>query len=153
MGGHSPGDGGDGGSIVFELFGPSSSPDCDGDAIFTSDTGMATVWLSRFVAYTGTIVLLGGWMLVALAGGDGPPPRRTRVLIWSGLGAAVAGTVRGGGGTNTLDFATLRGEVTFSGGAGQFSSFRAKVDVSHLDGLHTVGPGRCVAGRPPAGHS
>jgi hypothetical protein len=28
---------GAGGSIVFELFGPSGSPDCDGDAIFTSD--------------------------------------------------------------------------------------------------------------------
>jgi polyisoprenoid-binding protein YceI len=42
----------------------------------------------------------------------------------------------------TLDFATGRGEVTFSGGAGQFSSFRARVDVSHLDGNNWAWDGK-----------
>ena len=34
----------------------------------------------------------------------------------------------------TLDFATGSGTVTFSGGTGQFVSFRAKVTVSSLGG-------------------
>lgn len=34
----------------------------------------------------------------------------------------------------TLDLAAATGQVTFSGGIGQFTSFRAKADVSGLDG-------------------
>ena len=34
----------------------------------------------------------------------------------------------------TLDFHTLSGEVTFSGGTGRFSGFRANVDVTHVSG-------------------
>ena len=34
----------------------------------------------------------------------------------------------------TLDFQTLSGEVTFSGGTGRFSGFHARVDVTHVSG-------------------
>jgi hypothetical protein len=34
----------------------------------------------------------------------------------------------------TLDFHTLSGEVTFSGGSGRFSGFHARVDVTHVAG-------------------
>ena len=34
----------------------------------------------------------------------------------------------------TLDFHTLSGEVTFSGGTGRFSGFHARVDVTHVAG-------------------
>jgi hypothetical protein len=34
----------------------------------------------------------------------------------------------------TLDFQTLSGEVTFSGGTGRFSGFHARVDVTHVAG-------------------
>ncbi|WP_026422852.1 thiamine pyrophosphate-dependent enzyme [Actinokineospora inagensis] len=37
------------------------------DAVFTSDTGMATVWLSRFVHMTGTRRLLGSYNLGSMA--------------------------------------------------------------------------------------
>jgi pyruvate dehydrogenase (quinone) len=37
------------------------------DAVFTSDTGMATVWLSRFVRMTGTRRLLGSYNLGSMA--------------------------------------------------------------------------------------
>ena len=39
----------------------------DGDAIFTSDTGMATVWLARFVRMTGTRRLVGSYNLGSMA--------------------------------------------------------------------------------------
>ena len=39
----------------------------DTDAIFTSDTGMATVWLSRFIEFTGTRRLLGSYNLGSMA--------------------------------------------------------------------------------------
>ncbi|MEV7342261.1 thiamine pyrophosphate-dependent enzyme [Streptomyces sp. NPDC093544] len=39
----------------------------DDDAIFTSDTGMATVWLSRFVEMRGTRRLLGSFNLGSMA--------------------------------------------------------------------------------------
>jgi hypothetical protein len=42
----------------------------------------------------------------------------------------------------TLDFTTGLGQVTFSGGAGQFSSFHAKVNVSHLDGNNWAWDGK-----------
>jgi pyruvate dehydrogenase (quinone) len=37
------------------------------DAVFTSDTGMATVWLSRFVTMTGTRRLIGSYNLGSMA--------------------------------------------------------------------------------------
>lgn len=39
----------------------------DQDAVFTSDTGMATVWLSRFVTMTGTRRLIGSYNLGSMA--------------------------------------------------------------------------------------
>jgi pyruvate dehydrogenase (quinone) len=39
----------------------------DPDAVFTTDTGMATVWLSRFVRMTGTRRLLGSYNLGSMA--------------------------------------------------------------------------------------
>ncbi len=39
----------------------------DDDAIFTSDTGMSTVWLSRFVDFRGTRRLLGSYNLGSMA--------------------------------------------------------------------------------------
>ena len=57
------------------------------DAVFTTDTGMATVWLSRFVRMTGTRRLLGSYNLGSMANAmpqalgaararPGPPGRR-----------------------------------------------------------------------------
>lgn len=37
------------------------------DAVFTSDTGMSTVWLSRFIEFTGTRQLLGSYNLGSMA--------------------------------------------------------------------------------------
>ncbi len=37
------------------------------DAVFTSDTGMATVWLSRFVGMRGSRRLLGSYALGSMA--------------------------------------------------------------------------------------
>lgn len=42
----------------------------------------------------------------------------------------------------TLDFATGLGELTISGGAGQFASFHAKVDVSYLGGPNWAWEGK-----------
>ncbi|MEV6196520.1 thiamine pyrophosphate-dependent enzyme [Streptomyces sp. NPDC051920] len=39
----------------------------DRDAVFTSDTGMATVWLSRFVTMSGTRRLIGSYNLGSMA--------------------------------------------------------------------------------------
>jgi pyruvate dehydrogenase (quinone) len=39
----------------------------DADAVFTTDTGMATVWLSRFVRMTGTRRLVGSYNLGSMA--------------------------------------------------------------------------------------
>jgi pyruvate dehydrogenase (quinone) len=38
-----------------------------GDAVFTSDTGMSTVWLSRFIRMTGTRRLVGSYNLGSMA--------------------------------------------------------------------------------------
>jgi pyruvate dehydrogenase (quinone) len=38
-----------------------------GDAVFTTDTGMSTVWLSRFVRMTGTRRLIGSYNLGSMA--------------------------------------------------------------------------------------
>jgi hypothetical protein len=42
----------------------------------------------------------------------------------------------------TLDLATGSGEITFSGGAGQFATFRAKADVSQLTGPNVAWNGK-----------
>lgn len=39
----------------------------DDDAIFTSDTGMSTVWLSRFITFSGSRRLLGSYNLGSMA--------------------------------------------------------------------------------------
>ena len=50
-----------------ELLAAAIDRHADGDAVFTSDTGMATVWLSRFVRMTGTRRLLGSYNLGSMA--------------------------------------------------------------------------------------
>jgi pyruvate dehydrogenase (quinone) len=50
-----------------ELLAAAVDRHADGDAVFTSDTGMATVWLSRFVRFTGTRRLLGSYNLGSMA--------------------------------------------------------------------------------------
>ena len=42
----------------------------------------------------------------------------------------------------TLDLATGTGEITLSGGTGQFASFHAKADVSHLTGPNWAWDGK-----------
>jgi hypothetical protein len=42
----------------------------------------------------------------------------------------------------TLDLATGTGEITLSGGTGQFKSFRAKADVSHVGGVNWAWDGK-----------
>ena len=62
------------------------------DAIFTSDTGMATVWLSRFVRMTGTRRLLGSYNLGSMANampmalGASALDRRREVVAFCGDG-------------------------------------------------------------------
>jgi pyruvate dehydrogenase (quinone) len=50
-----------------ELLAAAVDRHADADAVFTSDTGMATVWLSRFVRMTGTRRLLGSYNLGSMA--------------------------------------------------------------------------------------
>ena len=59
------------------------------DAVFTTDTGMSTVWLSRFVRMTGTRRLIGSYSLGSMANAmpqalgarrAGPVPPGRRVL-------------------------------------------------------------------------
>ena len=50
----------------------------DHDAIFTTDTGMSTVWLSRFVRMTGSPRLLGSFNLGSMAKRHAPGPGRVR---------------------------------------------------------------------------
>ena len=46
------------------------------DAIFTTDTGMSTVWLSRFVELTGTRRLIGSYNLGSMANAHAAGARR-----------------------------------------------------------------------------
>lgn len=55
------------GRIRPELLAASVGRHAAQDAIFTTDTGMATVWLSRFVAMRGTRRLLGSYNLGSMA--------------------------------------------------------------------------------------
>jgi pyruvate dehydrogenase (quinone) len=50
-----------------ELLAAAVDRHADFDAVFTTDTGMATVWLSRFVRMTGTRRLLGSFNLGSMA--------------------------------------------------------------------------------------
>ena len=50
-----------------ELVAASINRHAAGDAIFTTDTGMSTVWLSRFVQLTGTRRLIGSYNLGSMA--------------------------------------------------------------------------------------
>ena len=50
-----------------ELLAAAVDRHADPDAVFTTDTGMATVWLSRFVRMTGTRRLLGSYNLGSMA--------------------------------------------------------------------------------------
>jgi pyruvate dehydrogenase (quinone) len=55
------------GRVRPELLAAAVDRHADRDAVFTSDTGMATVWLSRFVRMTGTRRLLGSYNLGSMA--------------------------------------------------------------------------------------
>ncbi|GAB3658237.1 pyruvate dehydrogenase [Nocardioides korecus] len=50
-----------------ELLAAAVDRHADQDAVFTTDTGMATVWLSRFVTMTGTRRLVGSFNLGSMA--------------------------------------------------------------------------------------
>lgn len=50
-----------------ELLAAAVDRHADQDAVFTTDTGMSTVWLSRFVRMTGTRRLLGSYNLGSMA--------------------------------------------------------------------------------------
>ena len=50
-----------------ELLAAAIERHADRDAVFTSDTGMATVWLSRFIRMTGTRRLIGSYNLGSMA--------------------------------------------------------------------------------------
>lgn len=66
-----------------------------GDAVFTSDTGMSTVWLSRFVRMTGGRRLLGSFNLGSMANalpqalGAQALDRRRQVISCSGDGGLM----------------------------------------------------------------
>ena len=55
------------GNVRPELLAAMLDRHADGDAIFTSDTGMSTVWLSRFVRMTGSRRLIGSYNLGSMA--------------------------------------------------------------------------------------
>jgi len=55
------------GRVRPELLAAAVDRHADEDAIFTTDTGMATVWLSRFVRMRGTRRLLGSYNLGSMA--------------------------------------------------------------------------------------
>ena len=55
------------GRVGPELLAAAVDRHADEDAIFTTDTGMATVWLSRFVRMRGTRRLLGSYNLGSMA--------------------------------------------------------------------------------------
>ncbi|MGW2788013.1 thiamine pyrophosphate-dependent enzyme [Streptomyces populi] len=52
----------------------------DQDAVFTSDTGMATVWLSRFVTMSGTRRLIGSYNLGSMANAM---PQAVGAQLWA----------------------------------------------------------------------
>jgi hypothetical protein len=64
----------------------------------------------------------------------GPTSLDSDVVLVVGPGTYALGHV-------TLDLATGNGEITFSGGAGQFAAFHAKADVSRLGGANVAWDG------------
>ncbi|NYD41350.1 thiamine pyrophosphate-dependent enzyme [Nocardioides panaciterrulae] len=55
------------GRVRPELLAAMIDRHADADAVFTSDTGMSTVWLSRFLRMTGTRRLIGSYNLGSMA--------------------------------------------------------------------------------------
>ncbi len=55
------------GRVRPELLAAMIDKHADADAVFTSDTGMSTVWLSRFLRMTGTRRLIGSYNLGSMA--------------------------------------------------------------------------------------
>lgn len=64
---------------------------------------------------------------VVYASAAGPTSIDTDVTLVAGPGNTAFGHC-------FVDFVTLRGRCTFSGGTGKFTHFQARVDVSHLAG-------------------
>ncbi|MER7594830.1 thiamine pyrophosphate-dependent enzyme [Streptomyces hydrogenans] len=75
------------------------------DAIFTSDTGMATVWLSRFVRMRGTRRLLGSYNLGSMANAM---PQAIGAQLWAPDRQVVAFCGDGGLGMLLGDLMTIR---------------------------------------------
>ncbi|MGW6841718.1 thiamine pyrophosphate-dependent enzyme [Streptomyces sp. NPDC054958] len=74
------------------------------DAVFTSDTGMATVWLSRFVAMRGTRRLIGSYNLGSMANAM---PQAIGAQLWAPDRQVVAFCGDGGLGMLLGDLMTL----------------------------------------------
>ncbi|MFD9271059.1 thiamine pyrophosphate-dependent enzyme [Streptomyces goshikiensis] len=74
------------------------------DAVFTSDTGMATVWLSRFVAMRGTRRLIGSYNLGSMANAM---PQALGAQLWAPDRQIVAFCGDGGLGMLLGDLMTL----------------------------------------------
>ncbi|MFK0226932.1 thiamine pyrophosphate-dependent enzyme [Streptomyces sp. NPDC090303] len=77
------------------------------DAIFTSDTGMATVWLSRFVRMRGTRRLIGSYNLGSMANAM---PQAIGAQLWAPDRQVVAFCGDGGLGMLLGDLMTIRSE-------------------------------------------
>ncbi|WP_306311892.1 thiamine pyrophosphate-dependent enzyme [Streptomyces hydrogenans] len=75
------------------------------DTIFTSDTGMATVWLSRFVRMRGTRRLLGSYNLGSMANAM---PQAIGAQLWAPDRQVVAFCGDGGLGMLLGDLMTIR---------------------------------------------
>ncbi|MFE1273003.1 thiamine pyrophosphate-dependent enzyme [Streptomyces sp. NPDC058758] len=75
------------------------------DAVFTSDTGMATVWLSRFVRMRGTRRLLGSYNLGSMANAM---PQAIGAQLWAPDRQVVAFCGDGGLGMLLGDLMTIR---------------------------------------------
>ncbi|CAM5621032.1 pyruvate dehydrogenase [Streptomyces narbonensis] len=77
------------------------------DAIFTSDTGMATVWLSRLVRMRGTRRLIGSYNLGSMANAM---PQAIGAQLWAPGRQVVAFCGDGGLGMLLGDLMTIRSE-------------------------------------------
>lgn len=80
------------GRIRPEVLAAAIDRHADADAVFTSDTGMSTVWLARYVRMTGTRRLLGSYNLGSMANampqalGAAGLDRNRQVVSFSGDG-------------------------------------------------------------------
>ncbi|MCC0093550.1 pyruvate oxidase [Streptomyces flavotricini] len=77
----------------------------DEDAVFTSDTGMATVWLSRFVSMRGSRRLVGSYNLGSMANAM---PQALGAQLWAPDRQVVAFCGDGGLGMLLGDLMTIR---------------------------------------------